>query len=384
MQGRTAWAGLPLAVCLGLTAGPAAAVPDPVTPRLTVEPGRTVAGSTVVVDGSCPALPPVEDPPDDPVELRAPVEFPSATDLSWEIGGLTVKLDQGGEFVEPVAVVVPVDAEPRGYTVTTGCGGAQTLEVLAAPALDVVPAEAVRGQTVVVSGTCPAPPTPVPVFLDGEETTVVPEQPDGLFEDVAIGIPEDASAGGHTVTTSCGGSDTVTVLVPVDPPPDDPDDPDEPGKPEDPEDPDDLVPVPNLEGLTAGTAGRVLEAQGLLLAGVEGDRGVVTAQDPAPLTMVRAGTGVRVELAADDGSFPFLPAAGGGGLLLLLLAATPLSVHRRRLRRERRWLDRDVRVTPGRPEPLPGAPLTGPAPGLDVRIEAHRHRWPPRPGGSAP
>lgn len=146
--------------------------------------------------------------------------------------------------------------------------------------------------------------------------------------DVAIAVP-----GEHVVTTSLGGGDTVRVSVP-----------EAPGTPA----PAGSVTVPNLTGAV-----------------------------------------VRIELATDEppGSFPLLPAAGGGGLLLLLLAATPLTVHRRRLRRERRWLDGDVEVAPGGRVPLPSADLPGSAPGLHVRIGVHRHRWPPappHPGGPAP
>ena len=385
MRRQAVGAAVLLAACLGLPVASAGAAPDPVTPRLTVQPQATVAGLPVVVDGSCPVLPepepePEPEPPEGPgdeVELQAPVaEFPSSTDLTWAGGGTTVKLTDLGEFTAPVSIAVPADADPGEYPVTSTCGGSATYEVLDAPTLEVTPDEAVRGQTVIATGTCPAPPGAVQVLLDGVEATAVAQQPDGRLGDVALAIPGDAADGEHVVTTSCGGRDTVRVSVP-----EAPETPATPGGP----DPAELVAVPNLAGLTAEQAATVAAASGLVLDGAGGP-GTVTGQSPAAGALVPAGAAVRIDLALDEpADFPLLPAAaGGGGLLLLLLAAAPLTVHRRRLRRERRWLDGDVEVTPGGRVPLPGAQLPGSAPGLDVRIEVHRHRWPPTPGGPAP
>jgi hypothetical protein len=306
------------------------------------------------------------------VEPGGPV-WPLSTDLLVDGAVVATAAMTEGVFTPPLVIDIPADAGPGPHTLTTGCGGTATVEVLAAPTLDVTPAEAVRGQTVIATGTCPLGAEAVSVVLDDTDVTVVALGVDGRLGDVEVRIPDDAAAGVHSVTTSCGGSDTVTVSVPSTPSPDPQPDPDE------------LVPVPNLVGLTAGQAATVLDRSGLVLDAPGSGAGRVTGQDPAAGALVPAGSSVGIVLAADDAAaFPLVPVAGGGGLLLLVLAATPLTVHRRRLHRERRWLDGDVAVTPGEPTPLPEPAVPGAEPGLDVRIEVHRGHWPPDQGGPEP
>ena len=363
-----ATAGLVLA-CLTLARPVRAAAPDPTTPRLTVDPVETVGGLPVAVTGSCPALPPPDDP--DVVEPQAPaVEFPSSTDLTSDFLDVTVKLSEGGEFLEAVLIEVPVDAEPGEHVLTTSCGGEARFEVLAAPTLEALPEEAVRGQTVLVGGTCPAATDAGALRLDGTAVGSVAPAPTGRFTDLGVVLPDEAEPGEHTLTTDCGGSDVVVVTVP-DPPTDGPD----PPLP-----PDELVAVPNLAGLTSAQAGEVLAGAGLVPADPAGGPGRVVDQDPAPGATVALGSAVSIELrteAAGEGIPPLVVAGGAAGLLV---AGAPFALRGRRLGRERRWLRERVDVVPADAGPFPAAAPPGPAPGLDVRIEVHRARWPVRGG----
>jgi PASTA domain len=380
MRNRAVGAAVLLAACFGLPVGPAAAAPDPDTPQLTVAPAETVAGTTVVAHGSCP------QEPDSPVELRRPAAEPSDSGPPMVYpSGAVVSVDRlsfaqdvnlvEGEFEEGVGIVVPPGTEPGQFTVTTDCKGSASFEVLDSPALDVTPDDAVTGQAVLATGTCPGPIGQVRVLLDGEDVTVVDQQSDGRLGQVEVPLPDDASSGTHTVTTSCGGSDTVEVSIPVE----SPDEPVDPDGPHGPVDPAAQVPVPNLEGLTAAQAATVLQATGLLLAGPGTGRGTVSDQDPDAGALVEVGTSVAIELAVeDDSSLPLLPAAGGGGLLLLVLLGAPLSMHRRRLGRERRWLERGVDVRSHGPTSRRGPGPPRAAPGLDILIEARHQRWPPQ------
>jgi hypothetical protein len=388
MRSRVILAAVLLAACLALPAGPAVAAPDPAVPHLVITPTETVAGASVSATGSCPEnepvglrRPDVVPDPDEPTEA----DYPDATELLLDgkpVEGSPVPLDIGGEFTTRVPVPVPPGATPGELDVETGCGGLAQVVVLEAPTLDVTPSDAVRGQQVIATGTCPGPIGRVQVFLDEEEVAVVLQQADGRLGEVPVDIPADASAGTHTVTTSCQGSDTVEVSIPVDP--DDPTDPEDPEDP-DPEDPTELVPVPNLQGLTAPQAATVLAAGDLVLADGEVGPGTVTGQAPSAGELVAVGSAVSIELTVSDPSpFPLLPAAGGGSLLLLVLLGAPLTLHRRRLGRERRWLERDVAVTPGSPTPMPGPESPGPAAGLDIRLVVRRRGTPPPQEGPLP
>ena len=128
-----------------------------------------------------------------------------------------------------------------------------------------------------------------------------------------------------------------------------------------------LVPVPNLVGEQAAAARSALSTIGLRLGGTaEADRDIVS-QQPAPGTLVAAGTTITVTFAKP---FPWSRAAL---LSLVVLASGAVTYRVARQRLDQRWVRNKLRVV------VPAAPAVDPritesdtAPPMPVvRIEPH-------------
>jgi hypothetical protein len=355
--------------------GPAVAAPL----SLTVDPPASVAPTTVALSGACAGEP-------DPDGLV----YPSAafvTIQDSQLGEQQVDLTDG-EFAD-VPFEVPDGLQPGKQTFQLRCPGSEDtfatagFTVLAAPTLLLDPVQGSRGSTVSASGTCPAGEEAGPDLLfDGVPLVTATPDGTGAFGPTSFSVPTDADGPTHTVTTSCGGKASFTLVVPAPEPapvpgpvpapvPDPIPDP----RP-DPVPPPSLVPVPDLSDMTVGQALAALTDMRLVLADPEDQDGTVVGQDPEPRQLVPAGTVVSVELASPPGtagaSRPTIPATA---VLLALLAtgATTAAVSaeraRRRHARERRWVEQQVVISAEprgtRPRHVPDIAV----PALDVRLE---------------
>lgn len=377
-------AGLVLAaVLLGLPPSVPPATAAPLS--LTVDPPAAVAPVTVGLTGACAG----ESDPDGMV--YPDVAF--VTIQGSQLGEQQVALVDGTFTGVPFAV--PAELAPQGYEVQLRCpddGGdtfaTDDFTVLAAPTLQLDPVQGPAGTSVSASGTCPQEQAGPDVLFDGDVLATASTDGTGAFGPTTWTVPETADGPEHTVTTSCGGQASFTLVVAVpdpepvpDPVPDpDPDpepvpDPEpEPGPPAPP--PPTLVAVPDLSELTFDAALATLTSAGLVLAEPQDRDGTVVSQSPGPGKLVPAGTAVSIDLAPPPGtaggSRPAVPATI---VLLALLAtgATTAAVSaeraRRRHARERRWADGQVTLVPEprgtRPRHVPDSPV----PALDVRLE---------------
>ena len=128
-----------------------------------------------------------------------------------------------------------------------------------------------------------------------------------------------------------------------------------------------LVPVPNLIGEQAAAARSALSAVGLRLAGTaEADRDI-SGQQPAPGTLVAAGTTITVTFADP---FPWSKAALLA-LVVLAFGAVTYGVARRWL--DRRWVRNKLRVVvPAAPAVVPRLTESDSEPPMPVvRLEPH-------------
>ncbi len=128
-----------------------------------------------------------------------------------------------------------------------------------------------------------------------------------------------------------------------------------------------LVPVPNLVGEQAAAARSALSTVGLHLGGTaEADRDIVS-QQPAPGTLVAAGTTITVTFAKP---FPWSRAAL---LSLVVLACGAVTYRVVRQRLDQRWVRTKLRVVvPAAPAVDPRITESDPAPPMPVvRIEPH-------------
>ena len=345
-----------LAAVLALT--PVAAAAPVIGPMLGVSPARGAAPVTVTAAGSCPKV----DDPDGSF-------FPTQTTLTVEdLGAFSVPLDDVGTFIG-FEVELPADAGPGDVSLTTGCGGETSFEVLPAPTLALSPDTAAKGADVVVTGTCPGRSPAPTVFLDGSPLgTVTLDGTTGEIGPTTVVVPDGAASGARVVTTSCGGRTTLTVLA-------------QPG-PTTPVPPaGTLVTVPDLAGLTEGEVVATLAGQ-LVLANPTGAAGTVVGQDPPPGLQVGLGTPVRIELreaAVEPAGSPSPVALVGAGVLALLVLLVALMATRAALRRrgERRWLGEHVAVAPAAAYVQLSDSPRGPVPGLQVDLEIRREpaRW---------
>jgi hypothetical protein len=361
---------------LVVTTTPAMARAAPVVgaDRLDVDSGAAVAGGTVTVSGSCAGVGGGGDPD----------VYPEATDIG--IGGVVVAhaavVANSGRWKD-TTVTVPGALAPQEYQFTSTCGRREPVAVvpftvLPAPLLTIAPERVDAGDDVTATGTCGVGQvdlfaSPVELLLDGQRSlaTATLHGNTGVLEDLTFSLPEDVAPGGHTVDSTCGGSDGLTILQP---PGQSSTPPSTTGSSSPP--PQDLVTVPNLVDSTEQEA-RLAVGDDLVLH-VSGE-GHVARQDPQPGELVTRGSTVAVVLEQlplpPDGSW--LPVAGAAVLVLLALVALTLVVRRAlRRRRDRRFLEDRVRIQPdrGRWAMPPGPDVV--VPSIDVHIEVRRE--PPR------
>jgi len=343
-------------------AGTAQGVPNADdSPIFDIEQSRTVVPSSVSLTGGCPPL------GGDSIDG---FQYPDVALLSMPTAGVeerNVPLGAGGRLQE--TLLLGRDVEAGDHVATLSCPltfdapfefveAQDTVTVLDAPTLSVTPEDAIRGQTVVATGTCESTVEETSLALDGVEVAVVRVQEQGLLGEVLVPIPDDADGGSHEMTTSCGGRATIVVRVatpPAGPPPGD------------------LVPVPNVVGLPREQAEAVLANAGLEFALQQGT-GSVTGQEPTAGQLVAAGTVVTLEFTVSPPSPrpKWLLPVGGGALAVGLVGGSLLGRQVHRVRTERRWLDTEAEVRSTGSGPRFDAPPPGRAPGLDIRLEVRR------------
>jgi hypothetical protein len=128
-----------------------------------------------------------------------------------------------------------------------------------------------------------------------------------------------------------------------------------------------LVPVPNLIGEQAAAARSALSAVGLHLGGTADTDRDIAGQQPAPGTLVAAGTTITVTFADP---FPWSKAALLA-LVVLAFGAVTYGVARRWL--DRRWVRNKLRVVvPAAPAVVPRLTESDSEPPMPVvRLEPH-------------
>ena len=393
-------AALPLLV---LPAMPAAAVPNPDVPVLGITPAESTVPVDVTVKGSCPAI--------GEGSLGEPV-YPTSARLTFPAADVTsedVTLDSGGEFQQ--SLVLPETLQPGRYGATLFCDSSEseiTAEVTVLPpeipaSLTLDRDSAQVGQEVTATGTCPLPSEGTDLRVNDETVGNAGVDPDtGEFGPVVFSVPQ-VGLGPARVSTSCGGSAPLTVVVaptapttppvttpvttPVTPPPGTTPStagpatpstitprsttgPNTPGRTTSAGPTDSRIPVPDLTGLTEAEAIKKLGSS-LVLGNPTGADGRVQNQDPPPGTLVEPASAVTV-LLGDVPKPSFLPLLLVAVLVVAVIGALFYSDRlRRRRHRERRWVDSQVR-TDVRAHEAEVSAVPDSVPGLDLRLEVRR------------
>jgi hypothetical protein len=394
-------AALPLLV---LPAMPAAAVPNPDVPVLGITPAESTVPVDVTVKGSCPAI--------GEGSLGEPL-YPSSARLAFPAVGVTsqdISLDAGGEFQQSFSL--PGTLVPGRYGATLFCDSSESeiaAEVTVLPpeipaSLTLDRDSAQVGQEVTATGTCPLPSEGTDLRVNDETVGNAGVDPDtGEFGPVVFSVPQ-VGLGPALVSTSCGGSAPLTVVVaptaPTTPPVTTPltppvtttpgttpstagpvtpstttspstTGPGTPGRTTTSTGPtDSRIPVPDLTGLTEAEAIKKLGVS-LVLGNPTGADGRIQNQDPPPGTLVEPASAVTV-LLGDVPKPSFLPLLLVGVLIAAMIGALFYSDRlRRRRHRERRWVDSQVR-TDVRAHEAEVSAVPDSVPGLDLRLEVRR------------
>jgi hypothetical protein len=251
-----------------------------------------------------------------------------------------------------VGAAVPAGTPAGEHAVRTGCGGAGTFTVVAAPAaptLVVTPARAQLPVTVTVRGTCAPGTTSVRLLVDGYEGGALDvAQATGEIQPITLELGTGTPVGVHRLTTTCGGSATFTALAapataapttPARTTPAPTTAAPSTGAPRttapsattsaSPA----LVRVPDLVGLTEQQAVHALGDQ-LHLAATADTRGRIRAQQPAAGSLVPPGSAVTAEFGtASPSRVPWVVAGAAAALLVVVLVTAWVLLRRRGGRR---------------------------------------------------
>jgi hypothetical protein len=357
------------------------------SPELDVTPSETEVPADVTVAGSCPAT-----GYDESLEEFV---YPSSAQLTFAAAGVesqTVTLDGAGAFEQSFSL--PAALVPERYWVTLSCDNTSVEDSVIVlptpegpePSLLLDRDSASVGEEVTARGTCPRPTRATDLRVNDRTVDTVRVDPDtGEFGPVPFAVPA-VDVGSAIVSTTCGGSRRLTVILaapsptastppppstrPTTPPTTNSTiDPTTAGPPATPTDT--RIPVPDLTGLTEAEAIEKL-GDSLVLGNPTGDDGRIREQDPPPGTLVEPASAVTVRLGEVDPESSTFPLLLLGLLVGAMVAGLLYSDRlRRRRSRERRWVDSqirtDVRLHEADVDDVPDHVA-----GLDVRVVVSR------------